>query len=354
MEKMSSNNSLSEKEETSGSEEYESSSDESDIFQGECDMDINDEYTLIERLGKGGFGVVWAASEKKTQQRFALKVGRDKEESTREIEALEKVGVHSHIIPMFKHFFLELGDYEETGLGKYLTIVYPEYKQDLETYIRDCEGISINEIRTIFPKLLHGLQFAHQQGVVHTDLKPNNIFINLNTESETIEEIVIGDFGSATWDDSLCKYGKTSCYRSVNIILDEAPRPEDDIWSMGCILFEAVTDQYLFDPDIPDMEEDEEIDIDDINKHHLLLMLEMLGPFPRKLALKHRDYFNAKGALVGNPHPTRLNVAVIFENESSVSKETIPILARLITSMLKYTRRQRALIPEILDDPFFT
>ena len=77
----------------------------------------------------------------------------------------------------------------------------------------------------------------------------SNYKINFDIKSKKIKDIVISDFGSSTWDGSLCKYGKTSCYRSVNIILNEAPEPADDVWSMGCILFEAVTNQYLFDPD---------------------------------------------------------------------------------------------------------
>ena len=74
---------------------------------------------------------------------------------------------------------------------------------------------------------------------------------------------------------------------------------------------------------------------------------------PKHLILQCNEYFNAKGHLMGNPRPQRLDIGVIFENESNISSDLIPILSRLILSMLKYTRRQRALIPEILDDPFF-
>ena len=90
-----------------------------------------------------------------------------------------------------------------------------------------------------------------------------------------------------------------------------------------------------------------------MNRMHLMLMLEILGPFPRKLALKHRDYFNAKGTLKGNPKFNKLDMSIIFKEESCLAEEYIPMVCRLIYSMMKYTKRQRALISEIMDDPVF-
>lgn len=348
---------LDEHSENGSSSEYDSSSEEDyfseseDDYHGEEEEKIQ-EYSLVQMLGKGGFGVVWEAI--KDNKHFALKIGRvndekNKYETNREIEAMKKLSseTHKNVIQMIEEF-----EHEVNVKTKHTIIVFPLYQQDLERYIRDCEGMSLREVQDIFPKLLQGLSFIHRHGMVHTDLKPNNILINLDSEKQNIKDIVIGDFGCASWDTSICKYGKTSCYRSVNIILNESATPEDDIWSCGCILFEMLTNQYLFDPDVTS-ESNSSYDLENSDKLHLMLMLEVLGPFPKKLALKHRKYFNAKGCLKGNPRPARLDIGTIFQNESELSENKIPIVSRLILSMLKYWKRQRATITEILEDPFF-
>ena len=315
-----------------------------DDFCGETD-NLLGQYKLIKRLGKGGFGVVWEGKyDDSVDGSFAIKIGKENQNAKREIEALNKIGPHSNIISIVENFAHTVSD-----TISHQVIVFPLYQQDLEKYVHSCEGMAVTEIKTIFPKLLLGLRHMHEKGISHTDIKPNNIFVNLCPNKEIISDIVLGDFGCCSWDGSLCKYGKTSAYRSVNIILNEPPTPADDIWSMGCLLFELCCNQYLFDPD-----PDPDTEIEEINRLHLQLMLEILGPFPRKLALRHRDYFNAKGRLLGNPRLERLHLEDIFEAESDIVKTDIPMLCRLILSMVKYTRRQRATIDEILDDPFFT
>ena len=329
-------------------------SDSDDDFQGDLDVEIEN-YVLKEKIGKGGFGVVWACE--KDGEPYALKIGKVNEETTREVDVLKKLGKHEHTIEMLQFFWHTVSEKE-----KHLILVFPQYDTDLEEYIRKCEGMSLKDVQETFPKILKGVQHIHNNNITHTDLKPNNILINVDDDYR-ITDLVITDFGCASWDGAVCKYGKTSCYRSVNIILNEAASPEDDIWSLGCILFEMFTNQYLFDPDIPkegdedeEMEEDSESDDDDefeVNRLHLMLMLEILGPFPRKLALKHREYFNAKGTLKGNPKFNKLDMSVIFKEESSLAEEYIPVVCRLISSMMKYTKRQRSLIHEIIDDPLF-
>ena len=341
------------------STEYSSSSEEEEYYISESEDDFHGEenekireYSLVQMLGKGGFGVVWEAM--KDNKEFALKIGRindedNKYETNREIEAMKKLSseVHENVIKMIEEF-----EHEVNVKTKHTVIVFPLYEQDLEKYIQDCEGLSLRQVQDVFPKVLQGLSFIHKNNMVHTDLKPNNILINLDSEKQNIKDIVIADFGCASWDTSICKYGKTSCYRSVNIILNEKASPEDDIWSCGCILFEMLTNQYLFDPDVAS-DSTSSYDHESSDKLHLMLMLEVLGPFPKKLALKHRKYFNAKGCLKGNPRPARLDIGTIFQEESELSEDKIPIVSRLILSMLKYWKRQRATITEILEDPFF-
>ena len=177
---------------------------------------------------------------------------------------------------------------ETVGQDVHRAIAFRAFQGDLKTYIAECEGMGIAAAKALFRGLLGALQHVHDKGVVHTDMKPENVLIDLNEDHEIVD-FAITDFGSSCWEGEHCKEGKTYGGRSFQVVLGEFPQPADDVWTMGCVLFEMVTAQYLFDPD--ENEEEEE----DINRLHLLLMAEVLGPFPKKLALKHRKYFNAKG-----------------------------------------------------------
>ena len=167
------------------STEYSSSSEEEEYYISESEDDFHGEenekireYSLVQMLGKGGFGVVWEAM--KDNKEFALKIGRindedNKYETNREIEAMKKLSseVHENVIKMIEEF-----EHEVNVKTKHTVIVFPLYEQDLEKYIQDCEGLSLRQVQDVFPKVLQGLSFIHKNNMVHTDLKPNNILIN--------------------------------------------------------------------------------------------------------------------------------------------------------------------------------
>ena len=259
-----------------------------------------------------------------------------------EIEALSRLGTHPNVLTHLDEFSQTIDDVVHRA------IVFKPYQCDLKTHIAECEGVSLGQAKVLFRGVLQALQYVHSKGVVHTDLKPENILVTLGDDNSVVD-FAVTDFGSSCWEGHHFKGGKTYGGRSFQVVLGEVPQPPDDIWTMGCVLFEMVTGQYLFDPD---KDIDEEDDVDDINRLHLLLMAEVLGPFPKKLALRHRKYFNAKGSLKGNPRPAKLDLRVIFEKESDVPKANIPELCSTILSVLRYVRRQRPTIDELLQDPF--
>lgn len=315
-------------------------SDSDDDFQGDEGEDFG-EYRLLERLGKGGYSVVWKA-QKNDDAPVALKIGKqdDVEDLEQEIEALKRLGEHPNVLT-------HLAEFSQTIDGVvHRAIVFKPYQCDLKTHIAECEGVSLGQAKVLFRGVLRALQHVHKKGIVHTDLKPENILVTLGDDN-AILDFAVTDFGSSCWEGHHFKGGKTYGGRSFQVVMGEMPKPPDDIWTMGCVLFEMVTGQYLFDPD-----KNAEDDVEDVNRLHLLLMAEVLGPFPKKLALRHRKYFNAKGSLKGNPRPAKLDLSIIFEKESDVPKTNIPELCSTILSMLRYVQRQRPTIEELLQDPF--
>ena len=126
-------------------------------------------------------------------------------------------------------------------------------------------------------QLLETMEFLHSFGLIHTDLKIENILLISGREStyrhQRVPEstrIKIIDFGGACYDDSKkSSVINTRQYRAPEVILEAGWSMPSDMWSLGCILAELYQGELLF----PTHE----------NIEHLALIERLLGPFPRSL-----------------------------------------------------------------------
>jgi serine/threonine protein kinase len=141
-------------------------------------------------------------------------------------------------------------------------------------------------IRDFSQQLLETLDFLHGFGLIHTDLKPENIILMNHREtthrgrrqSFQIPEstrIKVIDFGSATYEDEKkSKIVNTRQYRAPEVILGIGWNKAVDLWSIGCILMELYTGDLLF----PTHD----------NIEHLAQMEKVIGPFPRRVLREAR------------------------------------------------------------------
>ena len=98
--------------------------------------------------------------------------------------------------------------------------------------------------------VLNGVSFIHSCKILHRDLKPQNVLVNLKNEAK------IADFGLArTFSNELRPYSQevvTLWYRAPELLIGHAEYSwEIDIWSIGCILFETITGKVLFKASCP-------------------------------------------------------------------------------------------------------
>lgn len=106
--------------------------------------------------------------------------------------------------------------------------------------------ISDSEVRVYTRMLLKGLSCIHRKGVVHCDLKPDNILLFPSSDDHARYQLKIADFGlSKTREDANAEYGKvkfrgTPFYMSPESIVGQI-EPALDIWSLGCIVIEMIT-----------------------------------------------------------------------------------------------------------------
>jgi serine/threonine-protein kinase SRPK1 len=106
-------------------------------------------------------------------------------------------------------------------------------------------------------------------------------------------KIKIVDFGNACWTHKhFTDNIQTREYRSPEAIIGSKYYPNTDIWSLGCMIFEMLTGQFVFKPEATDNYEKDD--------DHLALIMEACGRFPKKFALSgrySREYFNRDGKL---------------------------------------------------------
>ncbi len=205
-------------------------------------------YEIIEELGKGGMGKVYRVEDTELKQEIALKL--IKPEISADKKTIERFRNELKIARNIRHKnvcgMYDLGEKE----GAYFITMEYIRGEDLKNLIRKMGQLSAGQAITIAKQVCDGLNEAHRLGVVHRDLKPQNIMI------DTDGDVRIMDFGIAR---SLGAKGITGA--GVMIGTPEYMSPEQvegkevdqraDIYSLGIILYEMVTGRVPFEGDTP-------------------------------------------------------------------------------------------------------
>lgn len=212
----------------------------------DIDKHVLRKYEVGEKLGKGAYGVVWEAVEKKTREKVALKKifdafqnATDAQRTYREIMFLHELSDHDNIIKLLNVFKAEN--------DKDIYLVFESMETDLHKVIRANILEDIHK-RYILFQLLKSLKYMHTGNVIHRDIKPSNIFLN----SDCL--VKLGDFGLArsinenlAADTVLTEYIATRWYRAPEIILGSTRYSKAvDMWSVGCILGELLGGKPMF------------------------------------------------------------------------------------------------------------
>ncbi|XP_073001520.1 cyclin-dependent kinase B2-1 [Typha latifolia] len=218
-------------------------------------MRAMDAYEKLEKVGEGTYGKVYKAREKATGKIVALKKTRLPEDdegvpstTLREVSLLRMLSIDPHVVRLLD---LKQGQNREGKTILYLVFEYMD--TDLKKYIRTFrqthETIPPKSVKILMYQLCKGVAFCHGHGVLHRDLKPHNLLMDRKTMM-----LKIADLGlSRAFTIPLKKYTHeilTLWYRAPEVLLGATHYSTPvDMWSVGCIFAELVTNQPLFPGD---------------------------------------------------------------------------------------------------------
>jgi len=215
---------------------------------------IGGQYRIDKVLGEGGMGVVFAVTHLKLNKRFALKLlkkalARDPETRARFLLEAQAAGQirHPNVV--------EITDYTSLPDGSaYLVMEFLD-GQPLSRMIKLGGAIPALRAVSILRDVASALQAAHEAGVVHRDLKPDNIFvIQVKEGAGTRETAKILDFGVAKVAGAakLTRTGMvfgTPHYMSPEQASGGAIDARTDIYALGVIMYEMFTGRVPFEAD---------------------------------------------------------------------------------------------------------
>jgi eukaryotic-like serine/threonine-protein kinase len=218
---------------------------------------VGSKYRLVSRLGQGGMGEVWSAQHAQTGREFAIKFlhafvaqGNDdaRHRFLQEARASARVN-HPNIIDIF--------DVGETEDGTLYLVMELLDGLSLGDAFRTDPPLTARELLVLMSGATLALGAAHAAGIVHRDVKPLNIYLHRDRASGLVRPKVLdfgvskvalgADDGVATQVGSLL--GSPRYMAPEQAVSAAAAEGRSDIWSIGVILYEALTGRFPHDGD---------------------------------------------------------------------------------------------------------
>ncbi|MCA9626587.1 MAG: protein kinase [Myxococcales bacterium] len=217
-------------------------------------MVIADRYRIVSPIGRGGMGVVYKVEHVRIGKLMALKLLTG--ELTSDSELVGRFKREALMVSKLSHpNTVQVFDFGTSDGLTYLAMEYLDGR-DLGRLIEDSGRLDPNRVARLTIQICSSLAEAHGQGMIHRDLKPENIIVLQTREGEIVKVL---DFGLAKLRESSEMLEVTSrgaivgtpYYMSPEQVRGEAVDQRSDVYSLGALMYKALTGKPVFDAATP-------------------------------------------------------------------------------------------------------
>ena len=291
-------------------------------------------YKYVRMAGSGTFGRALECVDCKTGEEVVVKVVRNEtqcnHQSDIETRTLETIQYNDP-----DGFFPLVQLREKFVFRSHQCLVFEKLDRSIAEVLespRGRAGLPMDVVRSLAKTAFKALGFLHSVGVIHCDIKPENLLLEKADASRTKACLKVIDFNtSSTTEADFFLYIQTRFYRSPEVILGAYYGTAIDVWSMGCTLVEMITGEPLFPGE-------DESDM-------LACIMEVCGPPAPALfdsATQTANYFDETGNFCGSKRNRRAIGSVPLASMIGCDDA---VLLDLIWRCLQWDPKKRITVP---------
>jgi serine/threonine protein kinase len=209
----------------------------------------------LRRIATGGMGEVWLAQNETTHASVALKVLRPGGPAN-SVEAEERFRREARLAGVLSHrSIVRIFDFLEEPDGTLVLVMELLQGETLEQWLARRGPLPEREAMAVMSAVLSALQHGHEQGVVHRDVKPSNIFLSVESDGKVIPKLL--DYGIAKMPKNDARtmdgvvLGTPSYMSPEQIRSEEGLDGRSDLFSCGVVLYEMLTGACPFEAPTP-------------------------------------------------------------------------------------------------------
>jgi serine/threonine-protein kinase len=215
---------------------------------------LSDRYRLERRVGSGGMGTVYEGIDTALDRRVAVKVIHDRLVGS--AEAAARFRREARAAASFSHpNIVTVYDYGIVGGTRAFLVMELLLGRSLRDEMQRCERFPMPGARPILAGICEGVDAAHRRQLIHRDLKPENIFLDERDEQSTVKILDFGLIKSVSSDPVTETVTRTEPglllgtfrYIAPEQFLGDAPGLESDLWALGVICYEMLTNAMPFE-----------------------------------------------------------------------------------------------------------
>lgn len=213
---------------------------------------LKNRYDLLEKIGVGGMGTVYKALDRRdievgNSAFIAIKVLNDEFKSDSELlKALHSEArktqslAHPNILTVY--------DFDRDEQTVFMTMEYMQ-GATLDKIIKgNPQGLKKADVLLILKQICSALIYAHDRGIIHSDFKPANVFVDINNRVKVLDFGIarLQNFSRVGSFDAGVLGGVTPAYATLEMLEGAAPDPRDDIYALACVAYELFTGTHPF------------------------------------------------------------------------------------------------------------